>query len=211
MKSIAILLFITAPGFLMAQLKDFREDFNDNRNNWWTGSDEFYEGRIENGYYELSYLSKESPEKNIWVIKDKIIITKPWDIEARIKVISLEGTQNSFGLTIGELDRGNSHYYILCPALRMTWWYDYRMYKQTVIKNEPLPLKIFDADDSITGTKIYLKQRDGNIYFYVNDVFMNKVASPKTWNGSGIGLFVNTGSVLRMDYLEIKQKDILIN
>ncbi len=192
------------PIFSFAQSKQWRDDFSDNKNKWWTGNNEYYDAKIENGYYELNYKTKEKPEKNLLVIKNKLDIHQPWDIEIRIKVITLDGYQNSFGLTVGELDRGNSHYFIVCPNLKMTWWYDYKLYRQTIIKNEPLPLNIFDLD-STTGTKLFLKQRDGYIYFYVNDVYMTKIGSPKTWYGNGVGLFANTSSILRVDYLEIKQ------
>ena len=199
-------LFLLAfPLFLSAQKTVFRDDFTDNKNKWWTGSNEFYDVKIENGYYEINYKTKEKPEKDLLVIKNKFNIQHAWDIELRMKVVSLEGSQNSFGIVVGEQDRGNTHCYIISPNLKMSWWFEYKVFKQNMIKNEPLPLNIFDQDDAATGTKFFLKQREGNIYFYINDVYMTKIPSPATWYGNGVGLYINTGTVLRVDYMEIKQ------
>lgn len=198
-------IFCFKTWYASAQSHTWREDFNNNKRTWWTGINEFYEIKIQDGYYELNYFKKPTPEINVLIVRDQLSLIKDWDIESRIKIIKLEGEQNSFGLAIGEQDRGNSHYYVLSPNLKRTWWYEFRMFKQNVLKIEPLPINIFDQDDTLTGTKICIKHRGGTLYFYVNDILMNTVHAPKTWHGNGIGLFANNASILRMDYLEIKQ------
>lgn len=198
-------MFIGHNASLLAQNRVWREDFNDNKRKWYVANNEHYNITIQNGYYEIDYKQKEIPERNPFILRNHLSLIKDWDIEIRVKVIKLDGDQNGFGLAVGEQDRGNSHYYVISPSLKRSWWFECRLFKQTELKMEPLPLNIFSSDDPETGTQILLKHRTGQLYFYVNDILMTRVATPKTWHGNGIGLYANTSSILRVDYLEIRE------
>lgn len=87
----------------------------------------------------------------------------------------------------------------------MSWWYHYSLWRNNVIKNEPLQLTTFKNDDPTSGTKIFVKSRDGNLYFYVNEEYLTKIERPKLWDGNGVGLFLNPGTKVTIDYIDLKQ------
>jgi|GEM_PF-5044377 len=205
MKNSFLCLLILVPSLAVAQPKTFREDFAGNKNKWFVGSDDAYEASIENGFYTVECKQNTSnPGRNVWVAYGKVDLNKPFDIEARIRLMAGKGTQNSYGLAIGERDRGNAHYFVVSQELKMAWWYQMIGGRNTVIRNEPLQLTTFKNEDPQAGTKFFIKYRDGNLYFYVNDEYLTKVARPKGWVGDGVGLFINPGMKVSMDYVELK-------
>lgn len=204
-KQVLFLLFILSLSGLNAQSKKFREDFNDNKAKWPLGETEDFITKIENGFLMIEAKQEDKQKSNPFMINGKIELNKSFDIETRMKLIASEGTQNSYGICVGHRDKGNSHYFVVSQEQKMSWWYQYASWRNTVIKNEPLLITTFKSDDPQTGTKIFMKFRDGNLYFFVNDVYVTKVPRPVSWLGNGVGLFVSPGMKVSVDYIELIQ------
>lgn len=205
MKKYLFILTFSISQFVISQTSTFRDDFNSNINKWPVCSTEFDVLTIEDGFLTYHYIKKPVPEINRVVIKNKIKFTPNWDIETCIKVVELVGSSNSYGIVLGEKDKGNSHYFSVSPNLKMSWFFNLTFFKEYMIKNEPLPLDIFKKDNETNGTKFFLSCREGFIKFFVNDIFIARIESPKAWLGNGIGIFVKQGMKVKVDYIEIKQ------
>lgn len=209
MKRLLLLLFaIIQSGLLNAQksTKLFRDDFNDNNQNWPILDNEYFKTEITDGKYLIHYKQKEKIDKNYFVKYDKIVLIKPFSIEVRIKQLEVKNQEmpNTYGLIIGEKDRGNAHYFTVSQSEKLSTWYYMRMHKYTLIKRMPVLVNTFQKEDP-TGTKILVKFLDGYLYFYVNDEYLGKLPKPEFWMGTGVGIYVSSGMKLSVDYIEMRQ------
>lgn len=209
MKKKVVLLFLFLQAIaLMAQKgsKSFRDDFNDNKNKWPILDDEFFKTEIADGKYFIHFKQKEKVDKNHFVKYDLISLVKPFMIELRIKQIEVKNAEmpNTYGLIIGEKDRGNSHYFTVSQSEKVSTWYYLQAHKYTLIKRMPVLANTFQKEDA-NGTKFLIKFLDAHLYFYINDEFLGKLPKPDFWMGSGVGIYVSSGMKLAVDYFEIKQ------
>lgn len=205
MKKVVLIVVLLFPLFVSAQSKKFREDFNDNKAKWILGETDDFITKIEDGFLVIEAKMEDKQQSNPFMINGKIELNKEFDIETRIKLLSSEGTQNSYGICVGHRDKGNSHYLVVSQEQKMAWWYQMSSWRNTVVKNEPLLITTFKSDDPVSGTKLFMKFRDGNLYFFVNDVYVTKVPRPTHWLGNGIGIFVSPGMKVKVDYIDLKQ------
>jgi hypothetical protein len=204
---IAVCLLIQS-GILMAQkgTKTFRDDFNDNKHNWPIYDNEYFKTEIKEGVYLIHFKQKEKVDKNHFIKFDQISLMKPFSIEARIKQMEVKNAEmpNTYGLVIGEKDRGNSHYFTVSQSEKVSTWYYMQAHKYYLIKRMPVLANTFQKEDS-SGTKFFVKFIDGNLYFYINDEFLGKLPKPEFWMGSGIGIYVSSGMKLAVDYIEMRE------
>lgn len=63
---------------------------------------------------------------------------------------------NTYGLIIGEQDRGNAHYFTVSQSEKLSTWYYMQMHKYKLIKQMPVWVNTFQKEDS-TGTKFLVK------------------------------------------------------
>ncbi len=200
--------FIIQGGILMAQkgIKSFRDDFNDNKRNWPILENDYFKTEIKDGVYFIHFKQKEKVDKNYFVKYDQISLIKPFSIEVRIKQIEVKNAEmpNTYGLVIGEKDRGNSHYFTVSQSEKVSTWYYMQAHKYNLIKRMPVLANTFQKEDS-TGTKFFVKFIDGNLYFYINDEFLGKLPKPDFWMGTGVGIYVSSGMKLAVDYIEMRE------
>lgn len=209
MKKKVVLLFLFVHAItLMAQKvpKSFRDDFNDNKNKWPILDDEYFKTEITDGKYLIHFKQKEKVDKNHFVKYDLISLIKPFVIETRIKQIEVKNAEmpNTYGLIIGEKDRGSSHYFTVSQSEKLSTWYYMQMHKYALIKRMPVLANTFQKEGP-AGTKFLVKFIDGHVYFYINDEFLGKLPKPDFWMGSGIGIYVSSGMKIAVDYIEMKE------
>ncbi|MCX7743009.1 MAG: hypothetical protein N2167_00445 [Flavobacteriales bacterium] len=209
MKNKALLLFfLTQAVALMAQKgsKSFRDDFDDNKNQWPILNNEYFKTEIADGKYVIYFKQKEKVDKNYFVKYDIVSLQKPFVLEVRIKQLEVKNAEmpNTYGLVIGEKDRGNSHYFTVSQSEKVSTWYYLQMHKYALIKRMPVLANTFQKEDP-AGTKFLVKFIDGHLYFYINDEFLGKLPKPDFWMGSGVGIYVSSGMKLAVDYIEMKE------
>lgn len=203
--SVFALIMINALSFFAQKSKSFREEFTDNKNNWAILDNENYHTEIKDGKYHIHYKKKEKIETNPFVVYNKINVSHPFSVELRIKQLEVINAEmpNTYGIIIGEKDRGNAHYYTVSQSQKMSTWYYYQQHKYHLIQRLPLTFDNFSKEEA-KGTKIFIKYQDGYLYFYVNNEFMARIAKPSYWFGNGIGIYVSSGMKMAIDYIEIK-------
>lgn len=209
MKHIVLLLFVFIPsGMLLSQKapKLFRDDFNDNKKDWPLLNNEYFKTEIADGKYFIHYKQKEKIDKNHFVKFDQISLIKPFSLEVRIKQVEVKNAEmpNTYGLIIGEKDRGNAHYFTVSQSEKVSTWYYMQMHKYHLIKRMPVLANSFQKEDP-AGTKFLVKFLDGHLYFYINDEFLGKLPKPDFWMGTGVGIYVSSGMKLAVDYIEMRE------
>lgn len=209
MKHFVLLIFVVIQsGILIAQKgpKLFRDDFNDNKHNWPLLDDDYFKTEIADGKYFIHFKQKEKADKNHFVKFDQIALIKPFSLEVRIKQVEVKNPEmpNTYGLIIGEKDRGNAHYFTVSQSEKLSTWYYMQMHKYTLIKRMPLLVNTFQKEDP-AGTKFLVKFLDGHLYFYINDEFLGKLPKPDFWMGTGVGIYISSGMKLAVDYIEMRQ------
>ena len=194
--SFAYFFFHTASAQLPVWFKD---EFNDNANEWWTGTNEQSSMKIENGKYVITTFIKDEGR----LVRLPVFWDKQKDFSLEVTIVQKSGSDDhGFGLLWGDLD-GKYHEF----TITTNGYYKIRSPETAKKINEWVPYKKINPMGSENVLRI--EQRKSNWYFYINDDQV-AVIDPLPLYGSKIGIITHTNMVMEVDHF-IFRHDVRIN
>ncbi|GAB4417310.1 MAG: hypothetical protein OHK0039_27500 [Bacteroidia bacterium] len=200
-----ILAVYLIPGLLLGQTRYadypasarttvFADNFDDNRNNWWTGRDEADESVVSNGYLEWMRLSAQG-KTSFWTTPE-LVSSRDFEIETRMRILSSEENYLC-GLIWGRSPEQTSDFvlgfsadgdYRICKRDNDAWSYYTEWEKQHV---------------NPTGYNKLTVRKVGNwYYFFVNEQFVHQQRF-EPFFGPRVGFVIHARAKVSIDYLQI--------
>jgi|GEM_PF-382966 len=174
----------------------FNDEFENNEEAWFTGTNGSNIIEIENGYYQL----EREALSDGWQYREiSIDIQKDFEIETAIKIV--RGVQNnSYTIDYGhDADEYNTFgfsgdgYFVIRSYFDEDWT-DFKPWLKS-------PLVKKDAFNKLTIRKI--AQR---MYFFLNERLVHNMPfKEEHWFGDNIGFSVQDTSLMQVDYLRVSQ------
>ena len=214
MKQLLIFFFLLVSGstFAQADYGDypasrrtdvFFDDFDDNRNEWLTGS--LSKGdrvaRIENGYYYWDADSKYYGLNASWK-SVPIDESKDFEIEAAIKFVRGNPREEATALSWGRSGKGSFYLAFQEDEYVISIWTNRRK-PELVTHWTPTPL-LKEGDYN----KLTIRKVGSMYYLFINEGLVHTMAKTKKFFGPNIGFESN--NVIHVDYLRVsylKDKD----
>ncbi len=202
MKIVCLLFGELLFSFLRAEAQSpilFKDEFNDNINDWSIGSGSNYSAGIENGKFVLTTLVED--KGRYYTVSPYFDYTKDFSLEASF--VQKSGMiDNGLGLMWGKEDNqyntfnisSNGYYQIRSPEKRpgLNEWVKYQKIKPLGQLNQ-----------------LRIEQRNAKLYFFINNNQV-MITQPLPLYGKGIGFVNNTQMVLEIDDF-IFRHDVTIN
>ncbi|GEM_PF-5875258 len=192
-------------------LYSFHEDFSNNSNEWYVGTEEFGNASLSDGKYILAY----NQSGYLWEVYNnfpdfKAVEAKDFEINTKLVIESFglvgPGTSMDGGL-IWNTDNAHFSFFIarksvLSAIPSITYSYKYQ------IGSYAGSYTIWKDNTSFTGTdtiKLSIKKANSKYYFFINDVQVySHTYSAIAYDG--IGFYISNAKI-KSDYLYIDQKD----
>jgi len=201
MRSLFILLAWSFFHSATAQLPVwFKDEFNDNANEWWTGTNEQSSMKIENGKYVITTFIKDEGR----LVRLPVYWEKEKDFSLEATIVQKSGSDDhGFGLLWGDNSDGKYHEF----TITTNGYYKIRSPETAKKINEWVAYKKINPLGSENVLRI--EQRKSKWYFYIND---DQVAAidPLPLYGSKIGIITHTNMVMEVDHFIFKH-DVRIN
>lgn len=169
----------------------FNDNFNDNSNNWKTGSSESTYGYISNGYYTW----KSKQQTSAWSTQKTIKIdqSKDFEIEARLKY--LEGKKTS-GIMLRWGKSDDEDFNFEFTASGKYWIGEY-------VNNGYVKSKGWTSSSYINNTsynKLTIRKISDKYYFFINGKYVHSMPFKKFY-GDRIAFTSPANSSIKIDYL----------
>lgn len=174
----------------------FKDDFDDNKNNWAIKNNDTQVLEIKNG----KYYYENKGTGGLWTYKNMFIDpSKDFSIETTLTQTS--GDDNSgFGLVIG-LDNGDNYCVFNITSTKFFKVYEYQDTKNTELS----PWTKSDVIKPMNEpNKLTIRKTGSNMFFYVNDVEVFKTSSPPL-KGSQYGIIIQNIKTVLIDNFIVKQ------
>jgi outer membrane protein OmpA-like peptidoglycan-associated protein len=174
----------------------FKDDFDDNKNNWAIKNNDNQVLEIKDG----KYYYENKGTGGLWTYKNIFIDpTKDFSIETTLTQTS--GDDNSgFGLVIG-LDNGDNYCVFNITSTKYFKVYDYQDTKNTELK----PWTKLDIIKPMNEpNKLVIKKTGGTMFFYINDVEVFNAAYTQL-KGSAYGIIIQNIKTVLIDNFIVKQ------
>lgn len=174
----------------------FKDDFDNNKNNWSIKNNDNQILEIKDG----KYYYENKGTGGLWTYKNIFIDpTKDFSIETSLTQTS--GDDNSgFGLVIG-LDNGDNYCVFNITSTKFFKIYDYQDTKNS-------ELKAWTKSDVIKPmnepNKLMIKKTGGTMFFYINDVEVFNAAYPQL-KGNYYGIIIQNIKTVLIDNFIVKQ------
>ena len=207
MKQFVILLALFAAHFSFAQsdygdypaarrTEVFFDDFEDNQNEWMTGS--FSKGnrvaQVENGYYSWNANSKYYGLNASWK-SIPINEIKDFEIEAAIKLVKEKRRSEAAALSWGRSGKGSFYLAFKDDEFVVSIWTDRRK-PELVTEWTPTPFLQENEYNKLTVRKV-----GSTYYLFINEELVHTMAKTKRFFGSDIGFESN--NLIHVDYLRV--------
>lgn len=188
----------------------FREDYDDNTNDWYTGTFDYGSAQITEGEYVMSY-EQEGYLWRSWIdVLDIASVANEEDFEINV---SLENLPYPIAVGYDELDAaivwdcGNSNFKYfqirkglgLNPLLSTPTYY----YSTGSFNGSYTTWQSLTSFEGVTVNNISIKKANGYYYFFINDIQVFKY-SYSDISYDGLGFFVANAKV-KVDYLYFDQ------
>lgn len=205
MKKIVLFVYMLIIAYISDAQENvyFRDDFNNNSNNWDLEDNRNANSEIENGHFVIKHKRKNSS----WRFWKSIYlnVSKDFTIEAKMKQIT-GGLDNGYGLVWGSNGWGKSYSFVITSrgsfkvyGYKSEEYFEVQQWKK-IGNIKPI--------GSYNNLKIVKKGDDLN--FYVNDLRV-LTAKFQPFFGSLTGFVLTRNMSVAIDYLEIKHPKVTIN
>lgn len=190
---------VFAAGNLMSQTQSiFRDDYNDNKNQWFLIEETTYAAEIVAGHYNLD-LKKEGM---YWCVWEPIALnpSKPFIIKNSF-VMSNKSKNGHFGISWGIEDLNNNYTFLISKTGKCAVYQRTNGEIKYIVNWKALPMAV-NLEQAYTLT---LKSDGSNYSFYLDD---QKVAETPWFTfpyGNGIGYFVENFVDVKVDWIEVFQ------
>lgn len=174
----------------------FSDQFTDNSNSWFTGSDEKRDFSVKNGKY---YLKHKRNEKG-WATYDDVPIDTNRDFEIETKIDKISGVTNyGYGLIFGKKGDDDFRFYISSSG--------YYKVARMVNNSEQVIQKWVTTTHVNTGNSksntLKVKKESGKYKFYVNGNYVYQMEA-ESFYGNELGFVVYNNQEIAVDYLRVK-------
>jgi len=204
-------IFLTFSLFLMFNILSFsqdnilfRDDFDNNQNNWSELNNNYVSSQVKNGVYSLQFKTVAASSWRFW----KSIFLNPQNdcyIEAKFTQIS-GNTDYGYGIVWGADNWQNNYNFVVASS----GYFKVYAYKKEQLQD----LQDWKKYENINGigvsNTLAVHKRGNLIYFYINGVWVHSIPN-KTFFGSDIGFVVTSNMTVNVDYLLIKHPSVQIN
>lgn len=190
--------------FLQAQENVFfREDFDDNRNNWMIQKEDGATTQVIDGVYRINHKNRKSGR----VFHKDVYINPKHDFYIETKIVQKKGTKkHGAGLLWGMADIGNMYSFIITHD----GYYRISMFK----KRKYYHIKNWSPSKYIRSMGkpniLAVEKKRFVLNFYINGYKIHKIPYPPLF-GTKVGFDVNYNMLLEVDYLLIKHPPVKIN
>ena len=174
----------------------FSDQFTNNSNVWFTGSDEKRDFSVKNGKY---YLKHKRNEKGWAAYQDQKIDTNR-DFEIETKIDKISGVNNyGYGLIFGKKDDNDFRFYISSSG--------YYKVARMVNNSEQVIQKWVTTSHVNTGNlksnTLKVKKENGNYKFYINGNYVYQMEY-ESFYGDELGFVVYNNQEIAVDYIRVK-------
>ena len=172
------------------------DQFTNNANEWFEGSDEKRDFKVKNGKY---YLKHKRTEKGWATYTDQYIDTdKDFEIETKIDKIS--GVNNyGYGLIFGKKDGNDFRFYISSSGY-------YKVARMVNNKEQVIQKWVTTThvnSGNLKSNTLKIKKDNGYYKFYINDNYVYQMEF-ENFYGNDLGFVVYNNQEIAVDYLRVK-------
>lgn len=174
----------------------FSEQFIDNSNEWFEGSDDKKDFKVKNGKY---YLKHKRTEKG-WATYDDHYIDTSKDFEIETKLDKISGVSNyGYGLIFGKKGDNDYRFYISSSG----YYKVARMLNDKEQVIQKWTSTTYVNTGNLKSNILKIKKEDGKYKFYINDNYIYQTEF-ESFYGNELGFVVYNNQEVAVDYLRVK-------
>ena len=182
----------------------FKDDFNDNSQNWSEKKDDVISCNVKNGTYQLEH--KSSSGAHLF-FRELELLNGDDDFEIEVKLRQVSGVENhGYGFVFGMEDVRNYHGFIISSNRQYSVYAfnnnDYIEWKEWSDNSMIKPLGEYNT--------LNLQKRKGRYLFSINGSLVCSTV-PKTFLGNKIGFVLNNQMAVEVDYIRVDQTELSLS